>query len=153
MDEGEKEWRTVQEFLFHFPKCIFSLQAKVLCTADGEFVFLPLVSAVKSDSLSFFGWKRQKKENLWIIFLLNIFKISFLAENVFSWFSINFFMSLHMEIYRYHFYGGGPAKKPMGLCQGIEDKTWNKRSLFVYFKEKSNFLSRASVFSWAFAEK
>lgn len=56
-------------------------------------------------------------------------------------------MSLHMEIYRYHFDGGGPAKEPMGLCQGIEEKAWNKRSLFVYFKEKNNFLSKASVFS------
>lgn len=58
-----------------------------------------------------------------------------------------FVMSLHMEIHRYHFDGGGPAEEPMGLCQGTPDKAWDKRSLFVYSKEKNNFLSKASVSS------
>lgn len=55
-----------------------------------------------------------------------------------------FFMSLHMEIHRYHFDGGGPAEEPMGLCQCTEDKAWNKRKpkLFVHSKEKSNFPSK-----------
>lgn len=52
----------------------------------------------------------------------------------------SFFMSLHMEIQRYHFDGGGLAK---------EDKAWNKRSLLVYCKE-NNFLSKNPAFSWAF---
>lgn len=55
-------------------------------------------------------------------------------------------MSLHMEIYGYHFDGGGPARESMGLFQCIEDKIWNRRSVFVYFK-KNNFLSKAPVSS------